>query len=547
MPGSFPPNNDNFSNGFPAPVERFLQSQNRRKFSFPATIHSTSLLEVNQNSARRRLSNVSDVVTRKLSYTIGWKAAQIPAQDIINQGRCICGQYIKRRLRRSGLFNKKLGLQRIRSILGTSSMNIVRDVFPAVMVLGDELERMHPRVYTGVARQICRTPTGEFSVDTLTLVLSTVARDLFRTDITWSKIISLFAIAGGLSVDCVRQGHSEYLNKLMQSVSDVIEDELVPWINENGGWNGINTHVHPNNNSLNSLEWTTLVIGCSFGLFLLFLLIRFIIEKRMPSPQPARLRPKTKSASLDQDRFLQNRKSSEWKLHAQTSLTRAPSTSSLASTVTAGNYQEYKMEIINQGKCLCGQYIRARLRRAGVLNRKATQRLRSILEPSSDIVYEVFPALNSMGEELERMHPRVYTNVSRQLSRAPFGELEDSDTAPMLLNLVAKDLFRSSVTWGKIISIFAVCGGFAIDCVRQGHYDYLQYLVDGMAEIIEDDLAYWLADNGGWLGLQRHIRPQVGQFTFLGWLSLFVAVSSGVYVISNFIKHIGCHLYSLLF
>lgn len=152
-----------------------------------------------------------------------------------------------------------------------------------------------------------------------------------------------------------------------------------------------------------------------------------------------------------------------------------------------------------------------------------------------------------MGEELERMHPRVYTNVSRQLSRAPFGELEDSDTAPMLLNLVAKELFRTRITWGKIISIFSVCGGFAIDCVRQGHYEYLQFLIDGIAEIIEDDLVYWLADHGGWLGLQQHIRPRVGQFSFLGWLTLFVTISSGVYAVSNLIKHLGCHLYSMLF
>ncbi|TDG51154.1 hypothetical protein AWZ03_002517 [Drosophila navojoa] len=298
-------------------------------------------------------------------------------------------------------------------------------------------------------------------------------------------------------------------------------------------------------------------------------------SNKAPTPKLS----KFKSSSLDNEIYTANRRStiataaSDWKAlraplngrspHVGSSpaagqggqaggtlghMTRAASTSSLASsTRTMTNYQEYKMEIINQGKCLCGQYIRARLRRAGVLNRKVIQRLRNILEPSSHVVYEVFPALNSMGEELERMHPRVYTNISRQLSRAPFGELEDSDMAPMLLNLVAKDLFRSSITWGKIISIFSVCGGFAIDCVRQGHYDYLQTLVDGLAEIIEDDLVYWLIDNGGWLGLQQHIRPRVGEFTFLGWLTLFVTVSAGAYVVSNVCKRIGCQLYSLLF
>lgn len=164
------------------------------------------------------------------------------------------------------------------------------------------------------------------------------------------------------------------------------------------------------------------------------------------------------------------------------------------------------------------------------------------------------PTATQMGEELERMHPRIYTNVSRQLSRAPYGELVDSDTAPMLMNLVAKQLFSRStaekerITWAKIISVFAVCGGFAIDCVRQGHYDYLQCLVDGVGEIIEDDLVHWLVERGGWMGLQQHIKPKGSQtFSFLDWLTLFVAISSSFYAVANFLKQLGCQMYSLIF
>ncbi|XP_058983551.1 bcl-2-related ovarian killer protein homolog B [Musca domestica] len=293
-------------------------------------------------------------------------------------------------------------------------------------------------------------------------------------------------------------------------------------------------------------------------------------------PAPKLARAKLKSSSLDHEIFLTTTHSSrpkhhrplqtstsvEWHHQHQAALTipRTGSTSSLASSTfqypLAGgsNYHDFKNEIINQGKCLCGQYIRARLRRAGVLNRKVIQRMRSLLEPSSEIVYEVFPALNSMGEELERMHPRIYTNVSRQLSRAPYGELVDSDTAPMLMNLVAKQLFSRStaekerITWAKIISVFAVCGGFAIDCVRQGHYDYLQCLVDGVGEIIEDDLVHWLVERGGWMGLQQHIKPKGSQtFSFLDWLTLFVAISSSFYAVANFLKQLGCQMYSLIF
>lgn len=58
----------------------------------------------------------------------------------------------------------------------------------------------------------------------------------FTKSYTYSQVIALFALAAGLSVDCVRQNHPEYLPKLMEGIADVIEDELVAWINENGGW-----------------------------------------------------------------------------------------------------------------------------------------------------------------------------------------------------------------------------------------------------------------------------------------------------------------------
>jgi BCL2-related ovarian killer protein len=152
-----------------------------------------------------------------------------------------------------------------------------------------------------------------------------------------------------------------------------------------------------------------------------------------------------------------------------------------------------------------------------------------------------------MCEELERMHPRVYMNVSRQLSRTPFGELQEAHSAPYLLNIVAKDLFKTGVNWGKIVSVFAISGGLAIDIVRQGHYDYLQRLIEGTADIIEDDLVPWLIENGGWFGLLEHIRPNIyPQFSVLGWLSIIVAILFVIYVITFIIKYIGSNFCSFL-
>lgn len=115
---------------------RSTKSTAKRKFSFPISLHATSILtESNTLGARsiRRLSNVSDAVSRKLS-TIGWKNV-IPAQDIVTQGKCLCSQYVRCRLKRAGLFNKKLGLQRLRSIVGTPSIMVVQEVFPALLVV----------------------------------------------------------------------------------------------------------------------------------------------------------------------------------------------------------------------------------------------------------------------------------------------------------------------------------------------------------------------------------------------------------------------------
>ncbi|XP_053679153.1 bcl-2-related ovarian killer protein-like [Anopheles nili] len=201
-------------------------------------------------------------------------------------------------------------------------------------------------------------------------------------------------------------------------------------------------------------------------------------------------------------------------------------------------------DVINQGKCLCGEYIRARLKRSGLLNRKVLQRLRSSMEQCSAlgggvVVREAFPILNGMGEELERMHPRLYTNVSRQISNEPWGELTEPDTVGYLLHVVAKDLFKSGITWGKVISLFAIAGGLAVDCVRQDHHDYLQQLIEGTADVIEEDLAGWLVEHGGWLGLQDHVHPPQPEINFSGWLSISVLTLFVIYIVSLFLRMVG--------
>lgn len=238
----------------------------RRKFSFPAALHSNLLgLSEPTGQARRRFSNVGDAVSRKLSNTIGWRTNTIPLQDIVAQGRALCGQYIRCRLKRSGMFSRKCGLQRLRSAAGLPGGYVVREVFPELLGIGQELERLHPKLYVGVARQASSSPGGGvLATDkAVTTILTSIARELLRSDITWAKVVSLYAVAGGLAVDCVRQGHPEYLQSIIEAIGDVIEEELAPWIAQHGGWVRTIKYIPINENIIPNLRGINRISYCS--------------------------------------------------------------------------------------------------------------------------------------------------------------------------------------------------------------------------------------------------------------------------------------------
>lgn len=168
-----------------------LQTQptQRRKFSIPVALHTNllGLPEAYQSTARRSISNVSDAVSRKFSSTIGWRTNSVPTADIITQGKILCGQYIRCRLKRSHMFNRKCGLQRMCSLTNLPGGYVVPEVFPKLLHVGVELERLHPALYTGVGRQASVTPvlTTEKAVNTIVIG---VAHELAASELTWAKV-----------------------------------------------------------------------------------------------------------------------------------------------------------------------------------------------------------------------------------------------------------------------------------------------------------------------------------------------------------------------
>uniref|UniRef100_A0A672SJ28 Bcl-2 Bcl-2 homology region 1-3 domain-containing protein n=1 Tax=Sinocyclocheilus grahami TaxID=75366 RepID=A0A672SJ28_SINGR len=133
-------------------------------------------------------------------------------------------------------------------------------------------------------------------------------------------------------------------------------------------------------------------------------------------------------------------------------------------------------ELVSQSKVLCRDYIHSRLHQHW---------LRCL---------QFF-----CGDELEYLRPNVYRNVARQLNITIASESIVSDA----FLAVAAEIFSTGVTWGKIVSLYAVAGALAVDCVRHGHPAMVHTIVDCMGEFVRKSLVSWLKRRGGWADITK--------------------------------------------
>ncbi|XP_054977708.1 bcl-2-related ovarian killer protein [Sorex araneus] len=145
-------------------------------------------------------------------------------------------------------------------------------------------------------------------------------------------------------------------------------------------------------------------------------------------------------------------------------------------------------ELVAQAKALGREFVRARLLRAGLAW--------SAPEPACPPgrLAEVSAVLLRLGDELEQIRPSVYRNVARQLHLPLHSEAAVTDA----FLAVAAHMFSAGITWGKVVSLYAVAAGLSVDCVRQAQPATVHALVDCLGEFVRKTLATWLRRRGGW-------------------------------------------------
>ncbi|XP_070319827.1 bcl-2-related ovarian killer protein isoform X3 [Odocoileus virginianus] len=103
-------------------------------------------------------------------------------------------------------------------------------------------------------------------------------------------------------------------------------------------------------------------------------------------------------------------------------------------------------------------------------------------------------AMRGSADELELIRPSVYRNVARQLNLSLQSETVVTDA----FLAVATQIFSAGITWGKVVSLYSVAAGLAVDCVRQAQPALVHALVDCLGEFVRKTLATWLRRRGGW-------------------------------------------------
>ncbi|KAF7222575.1 bcl-2-related ovarian killer protein homolog B [Nothobranchius furzeri] len=162
-------------------------------------------------------SEVLDVFDRSLTE-----------KELVSQSKALCKDYILSRLNQNGL-----GWSKTEINFPPSNNSMLAEASLVLICLGDELECIQPGLYRNVARQLNISVAMESMVSDAFLG---VATEIFSAGITWGKVVSMYAVAGALAVDCVRHGYPDTVHVLVDSLGQFVRRFLVPWLKRRGGW-----------------------------------------------------------------------------------------------------------------------------------------------------------------------------------------------------------------------------------------------------------------------------------------------------------------------
>ncbi|XP_067951180.1 bcl-2-related ovarian killer protein homolog B-like [Watersipora subatra] len=155
--------------------------------------------------------------------------------------------------------------------------------------------------------------------------------------------------------------------------------------------------------------------------------------------------------------------------------------------------------ISSQGRDLCQRYIIERSLKAGAQMKKVRMLFDTLSE--SRVADEVADRLLEIIHIMELLNPSIYDSCSSKLKLT----MSTDEQVKWTYERITSQLLKTGISWGKLISIFTVCGALASDCVLQGHTDFLPIILDSFEESCsQTSINHYLKSMNGWSGVVEH-------------------------------------------
>ena len=215
--------------------------------NWPLPSSSTSSEEGFLTRLKTRLSESATIafITSQLGLGLPWAAQE---EDVRNQATIFCKEFIHTRLKRLGFLgaSSKNGIRPASSSAGTRDPG-VSSVCREMQAIGSELERLFPTLYKDITKQLNVNVSSEQIADQ---VLVDIGDAIFKSGITWAKIVAFFVVSSSLSVECLQQGNGVFVHSITQSLTRYVQSKLVQWIAQRGGW----VSIHPFSSHLSWMD-----------------------------------------------------------------------------------------------------------------------------------------------------------------------------------------------------------------------------------------------------------------------------------------------------
>ncbi len=97
------------------------------------------------------------------------------------------------------------------------------------------------------------------------------------------------------------------------------------------------------------------------------------------------------------------------------------------------------------------------------------------------------------------MNPGLFDHLQDKLQDG----LRTKSSVCNALSSMQEMLFEDTITWAKIIALFAFTGALVVECILQENCEYVVNIMYSVKQFMENELIVWINENNGWVRMRK--------------------------------------------